>query len=72
MGKHWVTLFFTGRDHAGENLAKVLDHREAERSPPLHMCDGLAQNVPKGHVTVGCQCNCPRPARICGTGGFVS
>jgi hypothetical protein len=21
------------------------------------MCDGLAQNVPKGHVTVGCQCN---------------
>lgn len=57
MANHAVTLFFTGRDHAGENLAKVLDHREVERSPPLHMCDGLAQNVPKGHATVGCQCN---------------
>jgi transposase len=54
---HSVTLFFTGRDHAGENLAAVLDHREAQRSPPVHMCDGLAQNVPKGHVTVDCQCN---------------
>ena len=57
MGKHAVTLFFTGRNHAGENLAEVLDFREGQPSPPLHMCDGLAQNVPKGHVTVGCQCN---------------
>ena len=54
---HSVTLFFTGRDHAGENLAAVLDRREAQRAPLLHMCDGLAQNAPKGHVTVDCQCN---------------
>lgn len=54
---HSVTLFFTGRDHAGENLAAVLAQREAQRPPPLHMCDGLARNVPKGHVTVDCRCN---------------
>jgi transposase len=54
---HSVTLFFTGRQHAGENLAALLDQREAQRPPPLHMCDGLDRNVPKGHATVDCQCN---------------
>jgi hypothetical protein len=54
---HSVSLFFTGRDHAGENLAAVLDLREPHRAPPLHMCDGLARNDPKGHATVDCQCN---------------
>lgn len=53
---HDVSLFFTGRNHAGENLAQLLDHREAERPPPLHMCDGLAQNDPKGHPRVEAQC----------------
>jgi len=54
---HSVTLFFTGRNHAGENLAAVLAQREAQRPPPMHMCDGLPQNAPKGHATVDCQCN---------------
>ena len=53
---HCVSLFFTGRNHAGENLSKVLSHREPERSAPLHMCDGLDRNHPKGHVTVEAQC----------------
>jgi hypothetical protein len=54
---HCVSLYFTGRNHAGENLSKVLVHRQAERTAPLHMCDGLAQNDPKGHPTVQVQCN---------------
>jgi transposase len=54
---HCVSLFFTGRNHAGENLSKVLDHRHAAHSAPMHMCDGLAQNNPKGHSTVQAQCN---------------
>lgn len=54
---HPIALFFTGRAHAGENLAAVLDQREPEQAPPLHMCDGLAHNTPKGHSTVDCQCN---------------
>jgi transposase len=53
---HGVSLFFTGRQHAGENLAQVLAHREPERPPPLHMCDGLAQNDPHGTPTVEAQC----------------
>jgi hypothetical protein len=54
---HAILLLFTGRAHAGENLATVLDQRQPERAPPLHMCDGLDRNVPQGHVTVACQCN---------------
>lgn len=54
---HPITLFITGRAHAGENLAQVLAHRDPQRSAPLHMCDGLAQNTPKGHPTVDCNCN---------------
>ena len=54
--EHPIALFLTGRAHAGENLAAVLAQREEQRPPPLHMCDGLAQNTPKGHATVPCQC----------------
>lgn len=54
---HCVSLFFTGRKHAGENLAALLEQRQVQRPPPLHMCDGLDRNVPKGHATVSCQCN---------------
>ena len=54
--QHPIALFFTGRSHAGENLTQVLDQREPERAPPLHMRDGLAQNNPTGHATVACAC----------------
>lgn len=54
---HSVSVFFTGRSHAGENLSKVLEHRQEGRPAPLHMCDGLSRNDPKGHETVSCQCN---------------
>ena len=53
---HPIRLFFTGRRHAGENLARVLEEREAGLVPPLHMCDGLSRNEPKGHVTQSCNC----------------
>jgi transposase len=42
-----IALFFTGRQHAGENLADVLAHRAAALGPPLQMCDALARNLPK-------------------------
>ena len=57
LGDQGVSLFFTGRNHAGENLARLLAHRGLECPAPLHMCDGLAQNDPKGPATIGCQCN---------------
>jgi transposase len=42
-----IALFFTGRKHAGENLADVLKRRAADRPPPMQMCDGLLHNLPK-------------------------
>lgn len=44
---HRIALFFTGRRHAGENLADVLTHRAAALGPPMQMCDALSRNVPK-------------------------
>ena len=44
--KHRIALFFTGRDHAGENLSHVLREREKDRPSPIQMCDGLDRNLP--------------------------
>ena len=42
-----IALYFTGRQHAGENLADVLQQRAAELPSPIQMCDALSRNVPK-------------------------
>ncbi len=42
-----IALFFTGRQHAGENLADVLKRRAAELKAPIQMCDALSRNLPK-------------------------
>jgi transposase len=47
LGDHKIALYFTGDNHAGENLAKVLKHRAEELAAPLQMCDALSRNVPK-------------------------
>jgi transposase len=44
---HRLALFFTGRRHAGENLARVLAERAADLGPPIQMCDALSRNLPK-------------------------
>jgi len=44
---HQIALFFTGRRHAGENLATVLAHRAVDLAPPIQMCDALSRNLPK-------------------------
>jgi hypothetical protein len=41
-----IALFFSGRKHAGENLAKVLAERARELPPPIQMCDALPRNLP--------------------------
>jgi hypothetical protein len=46
-----IALYFTGRQHAGENLAGVLKRRAAELASPIQMCDALSRNTPK--LTVG-------------------
>ena len=51
-----IALFFTGRQHAGENLTDLLNHRAQELEPPVLMCDALARNLPKGHQVVESNC----------------
>ena len=42
-----IALYFTGRKHAGENLARVFAERAKGLAPPLQMSDALSRNVPK-------------------------
>lgn len=51
-----IALFFSGRQHAGENLLDVLKHRAAELDAPIQMCDGLARNLPKELETILANC----------------
>jgi transposase len=51
-----IALFFTGRKHAGENLTTLLNKRDSETPPPIHMCDGLDRNRAKSHDAIFCNC----------------
>lgn len=42
-----VALYFTGEQHAGENLGDLLRHRAKTLSPPSVMFDALTRNHPK-------------------------
>ena len=42
-----IALFFSGRKHAGENIADVLAQRAAELPRPIQMCDALSRNLPR-------------------------
>ncbi|MBI5383763.1 MAG: IS66 family transposase [Verrucomicrobia bacterium] len=53
---HQIALFFTGRQHAGENLADVLARRAAELPPPIQMCDGLAASTAGDFKTIVANC----------------
>jgi hypothetical protein len=51
-----IALFFTGRKHAGENLALVLDKRAKDLPPPIQMGDALTRNLPLGHQVIASNC----------------
>ena len=55
-GPHLVALFFTGRQHAGENLQQLLRLRAATLAPPLQMSDALSRNTPQESTTEICHC----------------
>lgn len=52
IGEREVALFFTGRSHAGENLAEVMTRREASLDAPIQMCDALSRNTPGDFKTI--------------------
>jgi len=47
VGAHQVALFFTGGNHAGENLDLLLRNRAAGLAKPIQMCDALSRNRSK-------------------------
>jgi len=44
VGERRICLYYTGRQHAGENLAALLAKREPHRDNPLVMSDALSSN----------------------------
>ncbi len=40
-----IALFFTGRQHAGENLDELQTYRDPEKAAPIQMCDALSRNT---------------------------
>ena len=55
-GEQKIVLYFSGRRHAGENLAELLKLRADKLSRPIQMSDALAANtsVEKGVITAYC------------------
>lgn len=53
---HRIGLYFTGRKHAGENLADVLKQRPAGLETPIQMCDALSRNLPKKLAVIIAHC----------------
>ena len=51
-----IALFFTGRKHAGENLADVLRRRASGLEAPIQMCDALSRNLPKELKVIVANC----------------
>ena len=47
-----IVLFFTGRNHAGENMAELLGQRDSQTGPPIQMCDALSRNTSKEFETI--------------------
>jgi hypothetical protein len=52
-----IALFFTGHQHAGENLADVLAKRAADLPPPIQMCDALSHNTAGDFQSILANCN---------------
>jgi transposase len=51
-----MSLFFSGSQHAGENLKDVLKRRAGELAPPIQMCDALSRNMPSELRTIVANC----------------
>jgi transposase len=51
-----IALFFSGRQHAGENLTDVLALRSPKLPPPIQMSDALSRNLPVKLKTIVANC----------------
>jgi transposase len=51
-----LALYFTGWQHAGENLGQVLRLRSADLEPQIQMCDALSRNMSLEFKTILAHC----------------
>ena len=51
-----IALFYTGRKHAAENMADLLQQRQSDRSPPIQMCDALSRNTSEAFKRILANC----------------
>ena len=51
-----IALYFTGKNHAGENLTELLRRRSPGLPSPIQMCDGLNHNAPTEFDTIMANC----------------
>ena len=51
-----IVCFFTGSNHAGENLEDLLSQRIAQLPPPIQMCDASSRNLPGAFKTILANC----------------
>lgn len=56
VGDRRICLYYTGRRHAGENLAALLTKREPGRDKPLVMSDALSHNHAEEAGLIRCHC----------------
>lgn len=56
VGERRICLYYTGRQHAGENLAALLAKREPQRDKPLVMSDALSSNNAADTSLMRCHC----------------
>ncbi len=51
-----IALYFTGNQHAGENIGDLLRNRGPTLDPPIQMCDALSRNLPKNFEVILANC----------------
>jgi len=56
VGERTIGLYYSGRAHAGENLAALLEQRAAEQDKPLVMSDALSRNEVDETSVIRCHC----------------
>jgi transposase len=56
VGERRICLYYTGRRHAGENLAVLLTKREPDHDKPLVMSDALPSNNAQEDALIRCHC----------------
>jgi transposase len=55
-GGHWIVLYRSGREHAGENVGKLLEARPEGLDPPVQMADALPANFSHGKRVEKAKC----------------